>query len=172
MNVDIELKIMECAKNSFMRLGFKETTLASVCQKAGVTTGAFYKRFSSKEKLLERIVLPEVQVFEEQLISTKKTSENTILPSWCLSYIYSHWEAFRLLVMCPDAALYKTCCSELTEAVIQSILMNRTISTENIPLVGLAAKSYLAGLFEVIRCNLNYEAAEGCIRSLDRLLVL
>lgn len=49
-------KLMECAKAEFMEKGFAKASLRSICQKAGVTTGALYFFFEDKDDLFAEIV--------------------------------------------------------------------------------------------------------------------
>ena len=47
----IDPRIMESAKEEFLQKGFLDASLQEICKKAGVTTGALYKRFKGKEEL-------------------------------------------------------------------------------------------------------------------------
>ncbi len=44
-------RVFEAAERSFARQGFDATSVATICQVAGVTKGAFYHHFSSKQDL-------------------------------------------------------------------------------------------------------------------------
>ena len=57
----IDGKILENAKIEFMEKGFAETSLRDICKKAGVTTGALYKRYSSKEELFHDVVRQTIE---------------------------------------------------------------------------------------------------------------
>lgn len=46
--------ILEAAGTLTRELGFDKVSIRDICQKAGVTTGAFYHHFSSKEDLLNQ----------------------------------------------------------------------------------------------------------------------
>ena len=49
-------KILSCAKEEFLEKGFRGASLRQIVKHAGVTTGAFYGYFSSKEALFASIV--------------------------------------------------------------------------------------------------------------------
>ena len=49
-------KILEAAKREFLEKGFKSASLRSIVKTAGVTTGAFYGYYASKEDLFEALV--------------------------------------------------------------------------------------------------------------------
>ena len=49
-------KILDVAKTEFLQKGFKDSSLREIVKKAGVTTGAFYGYFKSKEDLFDALV--------------------------------------------------------------------------------------------------------------------
>lgn len=57
----IDPKILESARVEFLQKGFKDASLRNICEKAGVTTGALYKRFTGKEALFDALVKPTLQ---------------------------------------------------------------------------------------------------------------
>ena len=52
----IDPRLLCAAKNVFLKKGFEMASLAEICQEAGVTTGALYKRYSGKEELFAEVV--------------------------------------------------------------------------------------------------------------------
>ncbi|HBC2409933.1 TPA: helix-turn-helix transcriptional regulator, partial [Enterococcus faecium] len=48
-------KLIESGLSHFEKVGFQQTKIRQLCLTAGVTTGAFYKHFTSKEALFEEI---------------------------------------------------------------------------------------------------------------------
>ncbi|EHR4408426.1 helix-turn-helix transcriptional regulator, partial [Enterococcus faecalis] len=51
---------MESGLSHFEKEGFQQTKIRQLCLTAGVTTGAFYKHFTSKEALFEEIIQPHI----------------------------------------------------------------------------------------------------------------
>ena len=47
----IDPRILESAKKEFLANGFERTSLKAICDGAGITTGALYKRYKGKEDL-------------------------------------------------------------------------------------------------------------------------
>ncbi len=45
-------RILDAAEDVLAKEGYEKASLAAICRRAGLTTGAFYARFSSKEDLL------------------------------------------------------------------------------------------------------------------------
>lgn len=79
-------KLMKCAKKEFMEKGFQGASLRSICQKAGVTTGALYFFFQDKDDLfcevvgdfMERlnVIIREHFSFEVQEMVSGKATEH------------------------------------------------------------------------------------------------
>ena len=44
-DISIDPKLLESAKEEFLSKGFLEASLKTICDNAGVTTGALYKRY-------------------------------------------------------------------------------------------------------------------------------
>lgn len=60
------------AKKEFMEKGFKSASLRNIVKKAGVTTGAFYGYYDSKEELFEALVGEQY----ETLMNTYRNAQN------------------------------------------------------------------------------------------------
>ena len=77
-------QLLKCAKEEFMEKGFAKASLRSICQKAGVTTGALYFFFKDKDDLfceivgglLERInaIIREHQAEESEMLDGENFS--------------------------------------------------------------------------------------------------
>lgn len=52
----IDPRLLESARKEFMEHGFLKTELKTICDNAGVTTGAVYKRYKGKEELFCAVV--------------------------------------------------------------------------------------------------------------------
>ena len=79
-------QLMKCAKKEFMEKGFQGASLRSICQKAGVTTGALYFFFQDKDDLFCEVVgdfmdrlnaiIREHFSFEVQEMKSSKATEH------------------------------------------------------------------------------------------------
>lgn len=58
-----ELQLLDAAARLFTQLGFDKTTVADVAAEAGVSKGAVYLHFASKDALLEALILREMQAY-------------------------------------------------------------------------------------------------------------
>ena len=55
-DTSIDPKLLESAKCEFLKCGFLKADLKAICENAGVTTGAVYKRYKGKEELFCAVV--------------------------------------------------------------------------------------------------------------------
>ena len=67
-------RIFEAAERSFAQQGFDAASVATICQVAGVTKGAFYHHFSSKQDLFLELLRRWLEGLESQIA---KLRENT-----------------------------------------------------------------------------------------------
>lgn len=64
--------IHAAAKNEFMKKGFKSASLRNIVKTAGVTTGAFYGYYNSKEELFDALVGEQYGVFMGEYKETQE----------------------------------------------------------------------------------------------------
>lgn len=55
-DTSIDLRLIQSAREEFIANGFLKADLKSICENAGVTTGAVYKRYKGKEELFQAVV--------------------------------------------------------------------------------------------------------------------
>lgn len=60
-------KLKKAGKEEFLEYGYQRASLRRICKSAGVTTGAFYFSFESKEALFKAILEPLVNQYENLL---------------------------------------------------------------------------------------------------------
>ncbi len=107
----IDPRLLDAAREEFLKNGYDKTSLAEICKAAGVTTGALYKRYSGKEDLFCALVADTIRDMETYV----KALERLDLSSWTdreiynsfslptemnmewLRYLYDRREGFQLL---------------------------------------------------------------------------
>lgn len=108
----IDPRILESAKEEFLSKPYQDVYLRDICRKAGVTTGALYKRYPNKEALFDALVEPTLAVVREFAGSTEsfnyeQLDKNDMKRVWELSpethkhivnMIYDNYDGFRLLL--------------------------------------------------------------------------
>lgn len=85
-------KIQQAAIDEFLEKGFRGASLRQIVKHAGVTTGAFYGYFSSKEALFASIVEPHAQAimahFMEAQIKFEIYLSMNNLRIWVLNRVF------------------------------------------------------------------------------------
>ena len=61
-----KLKLMHAALNLFVQRGFAEVSVNDICQQVGMTKGAFYHHFSSKEEMYLQLLVPKLDDYLEE----------------------------------------------------------------------------------------------------------
>ena len=100
-DTSIDPRIMDSAREEFRTLGFEQASLKSICQRAGVTTGALYKRYAGKEELFRAVVADTVAdldaVYEERTaVPASALSDEDLIRAWYMDEEYMLWW-FRFL---------------------------------------------------------------------------
>ena len=110
----IDPRLLKSAKEVFLEKGFEMAQLSEICEKAGVTTGALYKRFSGKEELFCEVVEDTIEGMRNYVSRIENTdlsnySDQEIFDGFhmnpdvnirWLKYLYDHKEGFILLIKC------------------------------------------------------------------------
>lgn len=97
----IDPRLLASAEAEFNKNGFIKAELKTICENAGITTGALYKRYKGKEELFSAVV--EGIVFEltdfvdsRSNIDFSALSDDEIIASWTMTY-ESFIPMFKLL---------------------------------------------------------------------------
>lgn len=108
----IDPKILKSSEEEFMEKGFADASLREICKKAGVTTGAMYKRYPGKEALFEAVVGPTLQDIEEMALNIERydyeqLAHGKMQSVWDMSsttlktivrFSYERYDGFKLLL--------------------------------------------------------------------------
>lgn len=114
-------RIMKSARDHFMDKGFSGASIRQICKDAGVTNGAFYAHFASKEDLFDKIVRPVVdgmkELYDEENLQymdirsaddVKRALEQTFSSNRMLiRYLYEHADIFRLILTAGAGTVYE-----------------------------------------------------------------
>ncbi len=98
-------KILITAKQEFLLHGYEKASMRVIAKKSGVTTGALYTRFASKDELFSGLVKP----FAEEFIRIDTEWKISPMELWVrkfnagnalIEHIYADKDTFRLLFTC------------------------------------------------------------------------
>ncbi len=178
-------KILNSAKQEFMEKGFMNASLRNIVKNAGVTTGAFYRYYDSKEALFSALVGEQADdilaLFNntiddfEKLPGNEQTEQMINMSDACvavmLDYIYAHYDSFKLLLMRAEGTSYENFIHQLavretesTYKYIQTLTeMGYKLEPLNKNLVHMISSSLFTGIFEVVIHDMPKEEAKEYI---------
>lgn len=108
----IDPRLLASAEAEFLDKGFIKAELKTICENAGITTGAVYKRYKGKEEVFCAVVDDiagrlDAFVEERSNIDFSSLSDEEIYQSWQMTYdamiplfnlLYKHHDTFTLLI--------------------------------------------------------------------------
>lgn len=164
--------ILNAAKIEFLNKGFLNASLRNIVKEAGVTTGAFYRYYETKEALFNELVQEQAEYvlnlysstlsnFEE-LPSSKQNTHMKDISEKCmlhiLDYIYDNLENFKLIIKCSEGTSYVNFIHKLVEKEVLSTLKYVDLLKKEqyeIPYISkdfchIIASGLFSGMFETI----------------------
>lgn len=120
-DTSLDLPILESAKTEFRKMGFEKSSLKEIAEKAGVTTGAIYKRYNGKEDLFCAVVESCINRMQEVFEQKKRVdyslySDQQLKQCWEMDFDYMMWwfnilfeykDEFVLLLTCSAGTKYE-----------------------------------------------------------------
>lgn len=114
----INPRILNSASEAFLKNGYQKTSLKTICERASVTTGALYKRYSGKDELFRVLVDPAIEAMmaalsEQYPIDFSRLSNEALLAAWAMDesrmtwwfrYLFEHRTAVILLLNCSEGS--------------------------------------------------------------------
>lgn len=115
----IDPRILESAKKEFLADGYEKASLSAICEDAGITTGALYKRYKGKEDLFCAVVADTIAdlhgvIAQRCAISVDELSDKELVTAWEMNesmmwwfrFLYERRDCFLLLIKCSDGTRY------------------------------------------------------------------
>ena len=113
--------ILETAMKHFLKEGYAGASLRKIVKDAGLTTGAFYKYYPTKEMLFNALLDPYIEniyrIYDEILDQFEKLSVEDQTNNMShfaesgldsmINYFYNYHDHFRLLFKCGDSGKYE-----------------------------------------------------------------
>lgn len=183
-------RILEAGKAEFLQMGYKNASLRSIARAAGVTTGAIYGYYPDKEALFNALVSEPANSLRDWYLSVQRQFEaypaaykekqmhdyTAHALEEFISYVYLHFDAFKLVVCCSDGTDYQHYIDSLLE--IEEEHTRRFIQTlrslgHNIPSIDdnmshILSSAFYYGIFETVAHDMPKERALEYIRVLNR----
>ena len=185
---DTEKNILNTARKHFLKDGFSGASLRNIVKDAGLTTGAFYKYYPTKEALFDALTDPYIehiyQIYDRvvedfEKLSAKEQTSNMSDTSGdgmdqMIDYIYEHYDNFRLLLKCGDSGKFETFIHNMVDREMRSSLEYVKIMKEDgiqIPIVGeslmhMIYTGFFSSIFQIIEHDIDKETAKRNVHKL------
>ena len=181
-------KIQKSALMEFLDKGFLGASLRQIVKNAGVTTGAFYGYFSSKEALFASIVEPhaaalmgrfmETQITFTELPEAEQPShmgvESSSYLGWMVEYICQHRDPVKLLLCRSEGTSYEHFVHNMVEVEVEYTLkymevlrrLGHDIPELDEQMCHIIASGMFNGIFEIVVHDMPRDRA---LRYVDQL---
>ena len=181
-------KIHEAAMAEFLDKGFQGASLRQIVKNAGVTTGAFYGYFSSKEALFASIVEPHAAALMGRFMEAQTAFaempeqeqpehmglESSQCVNWMVDYICDHREPVKLLLCKAEGTSYEHFVHNMVEVEVEYTLqymevlrrLGKDIPELDKSLCHIIASGMMSGIFEIVVHDMPREQA---LRDVDQL---
>ena len=181
-------RILHAGKQEFLQKGFRAASLRNIVRDAGVTTGAFYGYFKSKQELFQALVERPARTFlerferaqadfaglspEQQSGRMGEISGNCI--EWMVEYIYGHYDAFKLILCCSEGTKYEHFIHTMVEIEVDGthrfmdVLkdMGHPVREMDSQLEHILVSGLFSGFFEIVIHDMPQENARRYVRDL------
>lgn len=179
-------KIQQTALDEFLEKGFLRASLRQIVKHAGVTTGAFYGYFSSKEALFASIVEPHAAILMSKYVNAhisfselpaEEQPEHMGVESgayihWMVEYVCQHREPVKLLFCGAEGTSYENFIHNMVEVESTFRYMETlcrlgySIPELSPSLCHIIASGMLGGLVEIVVHDIPQEQA---LRDVEQL---
>ena len=180
-------RIMSSAAEEFLEKGFQKASLRNIVKRAGVTTGAFYGYFDSKEALFGALAAPTdrfmaeyrgvQESFAQQPPEVQRDNLGVTSSTWMtgmIDYLYENKTAFRLVLMRSEGTRYASFMEDVVrievEATHRFYDVLRSLGTD-VPYIDpdlehVIVSGMFASYFELIIHDLPREKSRDYVRQM------
>lgn len=182
------INILNTALKHFLGYGYSGVSLRNIVKDAGLTTGAFYKYYPTKEKLFDALVDPYVEAVYEiydgilngflELPVTEQTQNMTGASmdgmEQIVDYVYDHYDNFRLLLKCGDSGKYE----DFIHNMVDREMKSSEVYTEKLrasgcvipevseSLMHMIYTGFFSSVFQIIEHDMDRETAKKNVHQL------
>ena len=181
-------KINAVATEAFLKKGFRGASLREIVKKAGVTTGAFYGYYKSKEELFDALVKPHADyvrgIFDRKMDAFRAVPQSewaAVMAQFSDSgmremydYASEHRDAFRLILQSSEGTRYETYVHDIVAVEID--MTHRfydVINTQgyhpralNATLEHIITSGLFSSFFELIIHDIPKDEGVRCVKEL------
>ncbi len=172
LNDALAARILEASKAEFFEKGFQKASMRSIAAAVGVTTGAIYRYYKNKDALFDALVAEPAEamyqryrVYSENYAQKELDSQldglNEVAvheAGGMITYIYAHYDAFKLIACCAEGTKYADYVERLIEVETNSgmALVHLMQAERNAcgdvddQLIHIISSTYFKGVFEIV----------------------
>ena len=187
---ETQRNILLTAKRHFLSDGLTGASLRNIVKDAGLTTGAFYKYYPTKEALFDALTDPYLEhiyeiydqvVSEFEKLSADDQTKNMASISdegmgQMLDYVYDHYDNFKLLLKCGDSGKYEDFIHGMVDREIKSshrYLEKMKEDGVEVPVVDdslmhMIYTGFFSSIFQIIEHDIDRITAKENIKQLKQ----
>lgn len=185
-------RLLAAAKDEFLKYGYRGASLRRIAAVAGVTTGAIYGCFGSKQELFDALVGGTYELFMRNYMAAQNrftdipeaqqpdnvgTASSHYL-DWAVTFMLEHRDEFRLLLTCSEGTRFSGMVDEMVRVEVEATdrFMRVLDSLGRAPdgmspmLEHILVSSMFTGMFEIVIHDMEPEAAITYSRQLRDFL--
>ena len=187
---ETQRNILETAKTHFLSDGLTGASLRNIVKDAGLTTGAFYKYYPTKEALFNALTDPYLEhiyeIYDQVVAEFEKLSADDQTKNMAsisdegmeemLNYVYDHYDNFKLLLKCGDSGKYEDFIHGMVDREIKSshrYLEKMKEEGVEVPVVDdslmhMIYTGFFSSIFQIIEHDIDRITAKENIKQLKQ----
>lgn len=187
---ETQRNILETAKRHFLSDGLTGASLRNIVKDAGLTTGAFYKYYPTKEALFDALTDPYLEhiyeIYDQVVAEFEKLSADYQTKNMAsisdegmeqmLDYVYDHYDNFKLLLKCGDSGKYEDFIHGMVDREIKSshrYLEKMKEEGVEVPVVDdslmhMIYTGFFSSIFQIIEHDIDRITAKENIKQLKQ----
>lgn len=187
---ETQRNILETAKRHFLSDGLTGASLRNIVKDAGLTTGAFYKYYPTKEALFDALTDPYLEhiyeIYDQVVAEFEKLSADDQTKNMAsisdegmeqmLDYVYDHYDNFKLLLKCGDSDKYEDFIHGMVDREIKSshrYLEKMKEEGVEVPVVDdslmhMIYTGFFSSIFQIIEHDIDRITAKENIKQLKQ----
>lgn len=187
---ETQRNILETAKRHFLSDGLTGASLRNIVKDAGLTTGAFYKYYPTKEALFDALTDPYLEhiyeIYDQVVAEFEKLSADDQTKNMAsisdegmeqmLDYVYDHYDNFKLLLKCGDSGKYEDFIHGMVDREIKSshrYLEKMKEEGVEVPVVDdslmhMIYTGFFSSIFQIIEHDIDRITAKENIKQLKQ----
>lgn len=158
-------KIKQAALEEFYTNGYAKASLRTICNRAGVTTGAMYFSFENKEALFQAILQPLVESYEKMLarcmqIELEDSSEGADVDVLLMQFILKHRKEAIVIMEKAQGSCYegfRDRIEQMMQQSFQTYYQSRLGAPPDMRLIRILAKQRLDSCLEIVKEDYDME---------------